>query len=84
MSDGDAGIIIRVLDGPAPSLEPVWPQPLLVLLPCALLGLLAGLVLTAWLDRPGRVARVHVGEVVAFRNSTRLVPAVGSGRASPV
>ncbi|HET6305191.1 MAG TPA: Wzz/FepE/Etk N-terminal domain-containing protein [Myxococcota bacterium] len=50
-AEGGAGVVVRVLEGPAADEEAMWPRPELVLLPCALVGLMGGLGLAVVLDR---------------------------------
>jgi hypothetical protein len=50
-AEGGAGVVIRVLEGPAADEDAMWPRPELVLLPCALVGLMGGLGLAVVLDR---------------------------------
>jgi uncharacterized protein involved in exopolysaccharide biosynthesis len=50
-AEGGAGVVLRVLEGPTADEEIMWPRPELVLLPCALVGLMGGLGLAVVLDR---------------------------------
>ncbi len=50
-AEGGAGVLVRVLEGPAADEEAMWPRPELVLLPCALVGLMGGLGVAVVLDR---------------------------------
>jgi uncharacterized protein involved in exopolysaccharide biosynthesis len=49
--EGGAGILIRVLEAPVSGYDPIWPRPELVLLPCALVGIMGGLALAVVTDR---------------------------------
>ena len=50
-AEGGAGVVVRVLEGPVADEEAMWPRPELVLLPCAIVGLMGGLGLAVVLDR---------------------------------
>jgi uncharacterized protein involved in exopolysaccharide biosynthesis len=71
-SEGDGGVIVRVLDGPAASTGPVWPQPVLVLLPCAFVGLLGGLGLALLSERLAPARRAPA-EGRALAPATRVL-----------
>ncbi len=50
-AEGGAGVVIRVLESPTADADVIWPRPELVLLPCALVGLMGGLGLAVVLER---------------------------------
>jgi uncharacterized protein involved in exopolysaccharide biosynthesis len=50
-AEGGAGVVVRVLEAAAADDEVMWPRAELVLLPCALVGLMGGLGLAVVLDR---------------------------------
>jgi uncharacterized protein involved in exopolysaccharide biosynthesis len=50
-AEGGAGVVVRVLEGPSADEDAMWPRPELVLLPCAIVGLMGGLGLAVVLDR---------------------------------
>jgi uncharacterized protein involved in exopolysaccharide biosynthesis len=50
-AEGGAGVVLRVLEGPTADEEAMWPRPELVLLPCAIVGLMGGLGLAVVFDR---------------------------------
>jgi uncharacterized protein involved in exopolysaccharide biosynthesis len=51
LSQGDMSVRMRVLEPPTRGKTPIWPQPVLVLGPCVLVGLLGGIGLTLIADR---------------------------------
>jgi uncharacterized protein involved in exopolysaccharide biosynthesis len=51
IAEGDGGVVVNILDGPSGSDAPMWPQPMLVFLCAAIVGIGSGLGLTLVLDR---------------------------------
>jgi uncharacterized protein involved in exopolysaccharide biosynthesis len=51
IAEGDGGVVVNILDGPSGSDAPMWPQPVLVFLCAAIVGVGSGLGLTLVLDR---------------------------------
>lgn len=57
LSQGDTSVRMRILEEPTRGTTPIWPQPVLVLGPCVLVGLLGGIALTLIADHARAASR---------------------------